>query len=92
MWTFDVRKVPTEVTAVHLPITRQVALSLVCSSAWQIAMPWDRTRLEDDFDRLCAFLCAAPGQERDRLGEEIRRRWQGTRRGSFTRKEQGVRE
>src|SRR4051794_24181145 len=61
-WTFDIRKVPTEVTATQLPISGQVVVSLVCSSMWQIALPRDRRALEDDFDQLCAFLCAAPGQ------------------------------
>jgi hypothetical protein len=91
-WTFDIRKVPTEVTAVHLPISGQVAISLVCSSMWQIATPWDRARLENDFDQLWAFLFAAPGQDRDRVGEEIRQRWQGTRKESITREESGLRE
>jgi hypothetical protein len=59
---------------------------------WQIATPWDHTRLKDDFDQLCAFLYAAPGAERDRLGEEIRQRWQGARPESFTRRECGFRE
>lgn len=76
LWTFSVRKVPTVVTVVRLPISRQVAVSLVCSSVWQVELPYERRRLEGEFDRLCGFLCLSPSEERDRLGEEVRRRWQ----------------
>jgi hypothetical protein len=92
VWATDVREVPTEVTAVHLPLSGQVALSLVCSSMWGTETSEDRPRLQDDFDQLCAFLIAASRQERDRLGEEVRRRWQGTPPGSVTPAERGVRE
>jgi hypothetical protein len=91
MVSFDVRDVPTEVTAVHLPLSGQVALSLVCSTVWSIETSGDRPRLQDDFDQLCAFLIASPGQERDRLGDEVRRRWQGPP-GAVTPAERGVRE
>jgi hypothetical protein len=89
-WTFDVRKVPTEVIAVHLPISGQVAVSLVCSSVWQVALPHERRLLEDDFDQLCACLCAAPGQERDRPGEEVRRCRQQSPPGAITRGDHSV--
>lgn len=81
---------PTEVTAAHLPISGQGAVSLVCSSVWQIATWGDRARLEGDFDQLCAYLITDPGQERDRLGDEVRRRWQDAPPGSVTRKERGL--
>jgi hypothetical protein len=91
MWSFDVREVPTEVTAVHLPLSGQVAVALVCSSMWSMETPGDRPRLQDDFDQLCAFLIAAPGQERDRLAEEVSRRWQGPA-GAITPAQRSVRE
>ncbi len=56
LYTFNIRKVPTEIVARHLPLTGEVACSLVCGSPFQLITPWERATLQKDFDSLLACL------------------------------------
>jgi hypothetical protein len=72
LYTFNIRKVPTAVVVRHLPLTGEVACSLVCGSPFQAIAPWERATLQKDFDSLLACLAeidlSAPESLADGLG------------------------
>jgi hypothetical protein len=60
--SFDIRKTPTTVRILSLPLSASLACSLQCSSWAQIETRGDRTRLEQDLDDLNLFVSARPSE------------------------------
>ena len=54
--TFDIRKVPTTVHLLHLPLSASLACSLVASAWGGMETAGDRPKLEQDLDDLEGFL------------------------------------
>jgi hypothetical protein len=61
---WDIHALYAEVEALHLPLSRQVAVGLECSSWFHFAAAGDRAKLEAELNLLRAFLVDAGGGRR----------------------------
>ena len=58
LYTFNIRKIPAEVSVLHLPLSREAACSMWCGSWLTMQTAGDQGRVEAEFAQLVACLLA----------------------------------
>jgi hypothetical protein len=69
--TFNVRKVPTTLRVLYLPLSSSLACSLQCDSWAQFETRGDRKRLEQDLDDLILFVSEGRPSETDKAAAPL---------------------
>lgn len=72
VYTFDIRKIPTRVAVMALPLSGQVVCTLRCGSWLTVQTPGDRARLESLLDSLVVGVLAAGTDDSSRFARENR--------------------